>query len=191
MAAFEHVMVLVSFVYAVALTHLLSCAAAYIRSWPRLRFSWSYAVWFVNAFITIIVNWISFWDLRLLHTFSVGTILFVFLLAFTNYLQAALVCPHIEPDREVDLVRYHAEQGRRYVGASAATAGAALIANALLGGGYQVQEWFRQNIVVAPMLAITIIATVFVHTRWVQYAAGAALLGLWTYLLSTLQGALT
>ena len=190
MAAFEHVMVLVSFVYAVALTHLLSCTASYVRAWSRLRFSWAYAFWFLNAFIIIIVNWISFWDMRLLHTFSVGMILFVFLLAFTNYLQAALVCPEIAPGEEIDLERFHDEQGRRYIGAFAVSAGAAIVANVVLGGSFQVQEWLQQNIVVTPMLAIAVIATIFVHNRWVQYASGILILAAWAYLLTMLQGAL-
>ena len=191
MAAFDHVMVLVSFVYAVALTHLLSSAATYIRSWRRLRFSWIYASWYFNASIMIIANWISFWDMRELHSFSVGIILFIFALAFTNYLGAALVSPQFERDKDIDLVRYHAEHGRQYVGAFAVSAGSAVIANAVLGGGFQVQEWSEQNLVVVPMLITAIVATVFVHNRYVQYSAAVGLLGIWTYYFAILQASLS
>ncbi len=88
-------------------------------------------------------------------------------------------------------VRYHDEHGRRYVGAFAASAGSAVIANAVLGGGFQVQEWSQQNLVVVPMLVIAIIATVFVHNRLVQYGAGVGLLGIWTHYFSILQASLS
>jgi len=71
------------------------------------------------------------------------------------------------------------------------SAGAAIVANVVLGGSFQVQEWLQQNIVVTPMLVIAVIATIFVHNRWVQFASGILILAAWAYLLSMLQGALS
>jgi hypothetical protein len=46
---FEHVTILLSFVYAVALTHLLSSATELLIAGKRVRFSGLYAVWVLNV----------------------------------------------------------------------------------------------------------------------------------------------
>src|SRR5690349_13329090 len=69
MSAFEHVILLLSFVYALALTHLLLSIAGMIRAASRVRFSIIFAFWMANAFMVIIGDWISFYDLRALPRF--------------------------------------------------------------------------------------------------------------------------
>jgi hypothetical protein len=144
-----------------------------------------------NAFIVIIANWISFWDLRLLKTFTMGTVIFAFVIAFSNYLQAALVCPEIGGEGQIDLERFHAAQGRRYSAAFVATMFTALAANLYLGTTFNIAEWVSQNAVVIPMLAMALLATIFVHSRPVQAGIAIVTLALWTYYFNSLQGALS
>lgn len=191
MNAFEHVLVLLSFVYAVALTHLLSCIAGYIRGWERLKFSWIHAYWVLNALILIVANWISFWDMRAIKSFSMGSVLLVFLMAFVNYLQAALVCPEFPAAGEIDLERFHAEQGRRYLAAFFLSTLSALVVNLVFGAGFAVQEWLSQNLVVAPMTVAAGVATIFARTRWVQAVCAMLSLGCWITYFATLQSALS
>jgi hypothetical protein len=189
MGAFEHIIMLLSFVYALALTHLLSGVVALIRADRRVRVSWIYAFWMLNAFVTILADWISFWDMRTLPSWSILTIVFTMLMAIVNYLQAALVCPEVPAEGLVDLNAFHAEQGRRYIGAFLASVLLALIGNFVFGNMLNVSEWTAQNVAVVPMAIAAALAMIF-RARWVQIAMPIVLTGLWIYYFSFLQGAL-
>ncbi len=64
MSAFEHVTALLSFVYALALTHLLARVAELIVARERVKFSGLLALGMVNAVLLVFVNWLALWDLR-------------------------------------------------------------------------------------------------------------------------------
>jgi len=191
MGAFEHVVVLFSFVYAVALTHILSTGAAMLRADSGLRFSWIYLGWLINAVIVIIANWTSLWDLRGIQSYSIAIIFFTFGLAIVNYLYAALVSLEGRRDGELDLRDYHDQQGRRYIGAFVLSAAMALAANLLFGSAFSIGEFLRQNAAVVPMVITSIIAWVFVRRTWVQAAALVALIVIWSFYFGGLQSALS
>jgi hypothetical protein len=190
MSAFEHIIVLLSFVYALALTHLLSGVAYLIRAGKRVRFSSFHAGWMLNALLVIIADWIGFWDMRRIPRWSMGTILFVMGMAIANYLQAALVCPEVSPEGPVDLIAFHREQGRRYIAASVASVLFALLANVVLGSAYNLAEWTWENMAVIPMLAACVLALAF-RARWAQILALASLACLWAVYFTELQQALS
>ena len=187
MSAFEHVILLLSFIYALALTHLLSTAALLIRARSRVRFSWFWAFWMLNAVVMIIANWMSFWDMRMLARYTVGDLFFVFALAFTNYLYAALVCPHVKDEGPIDLPAFHAEEGLPYMLGALSSVISALLANLIYGGS--VSEWNMQNFAVIPMLMGVLLATV-VRARWAQIAAPVIVTCTWIFYFGTLQQAL-
>jgi hypothetical protein len=189
MGAFEHVIALLSFVYALALTHLLSGIVALIRADNRVRFSWIFAFWMLNAFVTILADWISFWDLRNLPSWSVLAIAFTLLMAIANYLQAALVCPEVPAEGPVDLKVFHVEQSRRYIGAFLVSGMLALVANFVFGNMQNVSEWGAQNLAVVPLVVAAALAMIF-RTRWVQIAMPVMLTATWVYYFRFLQGAL-
>jgi hypothetical protein len=189
MAAFDHVILLLSFVYALAIAHLLSTVAMLIRRSAQVRFSTIHAFWMLNAVLTIMANWISYWDLRSLPSWSVATIGFTFAMAFTNYLQAALVCPEVEGEARLDLVEFQARQRLRIVGSWAASCVFALVANAVYGSVFGVVNWNAQNLAVAPMLAGAVIALVW-SARWAQIAGIAITMAAWAFYFIDLQGAL-
>ncbi|HXC54411.1 MAG TPA: hypothetical protein VNU97_03885 [Rhizomicrobium sp.] len=189
MGAFEHVISLLSFVFALAIAHLLLTVAGFVRSWERVELSWPHALWLLNGLITVLANWISFWDMRTLTAWSIGTILFTFALAFLTYLQVALVCPEIPAEGAIDLKRFHDKQSRRYIGAFAVTSIMALIGNVILGDGLNVQEWGEQNLAVVPMIAVTLPA-LFLRNRWVQLGSPLALMAIWLLYFARFQAAL-
>ncbi|MGH6872326.1 MAG: hypothetical protein ACREHE_12560 [Rhizomicrobium sp.] len=121
MGAFEHVISLLSFVYALAIAHLLTTAARLIGARERVRFSRLHAYWMLNALIVLVADWISFWDVRTLPSWTVASILVVLTQSFVDYMQAALVCPEVAPEGPIDLVAFHRIHARRYIGAFAAT----------------------------------------------------------------------
>lgn len=62
---FQHVTVLVSFIFAIALTHVFSSASQLILARERVRFSWLLSVSMLNAALGVIINWLGLWDLQL------------------------------------------------------------------------------------------------------------------------------
>ena len=64
MTAFEHVTALLSFVYALALTHLLARIAELIVARERVKFSGLLALGMANAILLVFADWLSLWDLR-------------------------------------------------------------------------------------------------------------------------------
>jgi hypothetical protein len=190
MGAFEHVIALLSFIYALALTHLLSGIVALIRADNRLKFSWIYAFWMLNAFIIIIANWISFWDLRSMPSWNMLAVAFLIVMAFANYLQAALVCPEVPREGAVDLAAFHEQQSRRYIGAFLVSGMLALAANVIFGNMLNVSEWSAQNLAVVPMVIAAALAAL-VRVRWVQIAMPIVIAAAWIFYFSFLQSALS
>jgi hypothetical protein len=148
---FEYVLLLVSFVYTLALTHLLMGAARMIRHRRELKFSWPHALWMAFAFTLVILNWISQWDFHTLKTIDLATLGGAIALSVGIYFVSALVTPEFEREEHYDLVAYHRTQGPTYVGAVLALA---LLAMALNFGALAegVQSWAEQNLLVAAML---------------------------------------
>jgi hypothetical protein len=189
MGAFEHVIVLLSFVYALAIAHLLMTTARIIGAWERVRFSWFHAYWMFNALIILVIDWVSYWDMRDLPNWSMVSIAVVMMQSFTDYMQAALVCPEIPAEGKIDLIAFHATRSRRYIGAFAITTVMALITNTYFGGTYRIGDLIAQNAAVLPLIAVSVTATI-VRKRWVDIAAPILLLAIWTYYLVDLQAAL-
>jgi len=188
--AFEHIILLLSFIYALALTHLLSSTAALIRAGSRVRFSWLHAGWMANALIVIVANWISFFGLKNAPVWNVATIVFVLAMAVTNYLQAALVCIEVPEEGLVDMVAFHETQARRYTSAVIASLIMGLVANIVFGGIFNISEYVRQNLVVGPMLVAAIVATIWTKGR-MNAIALIAILILWGIYFTELQSSLS
>jgi hypothetical protein len=189
MGAFEHIISLLSFVYALAIAHLLTTAARLIGSRERVRFSWLHAYWMLNALIVLVVDWISYWDMHAVPALTIVNILLWLAQAFLDYGQAALVCPEIPADGTIDLAKFHETHSRRYIAAFAATSIMALIDNFYFGESYHVGEFIMQNIAVIPLIAIALAATIFRNHR-VQITAPFLLSAIWIYYLIALQSAL-
>jgi hypothetical protein len=189
MGAFEHVISLLSFVYALAIAHLLTTAAKLLTNRGRVVFSWLHAFWMLNAMLVLVIDWISFWDMRTINTWSMTSIGLVLAASFADYLQAALVCPEIPAEGTIDLQAFHARQSRTYIGAFVGSAMMALISNIYYSGNFNVAEYAAQNVAVIPLLVVAIAAAVF-RTRWVQIASPFFLTAIWVFYLVDLQGAL-
>jgi hypothetical protein len=190
MAAFDHVLLLLSFVYALAFTHLLSCMAALIRAGARVRSSWFLSAWMLNALIVIVANWLSFFDLRAASGWNVATILFVLAMAIANYVQAALVCMDVPEEGEADMAAFHEAQARKYIPAFIVSLILGLFANIFLGRAFHVGEFFRQNAAVIPLIVFAAIATIRIRGP-VQTLALIGIAGFWFYYFVFLQSALT
>lgn len=189
MGAFEHVIVLLSFVYALAIAHLLTTVARLIASRERVIFSWFHAFWMANAMTVLVVDWISYWDLHAVTNWSMVSIGLCIASAFADYMQAALVCPEVPAEGPIDLPVFHARQSRRYIGAFAVTATFALIINSYFSGTYNVAEYARQNVAVIPLIVLAVSAAVW-RNKWVQIVCPLLLVCVWAFYFSELQDTL-
>jgi hypothetical protein len=189
MGAFDHIIVLLSFVYAMAIAHLLSTTAALIRRGPAVRLSALHGFWMLNALLTIMANWIGFWDLRSLPSWPIATIFFTFVIAFSNYLQSALVCPEVGAEGPLDLVTFQAEQRRRIMASWTASAATALAGNVVYGGGFSIATWSQANLAVGPMVASGLVGLLW-RARLAQVAAAAIAAVAWIVYFAALQPAI-
>ena len=187
MRAFDFVMTLYSFVYALAVAQILSTIGDMIRAWKRLRFSWLNAGWMLNILLAIVAWWLSLWDLRTETTWPMPTVLMFFAVACVLYVLARMVSAPIPAEGLVDLQRYHLEEGRKYAALFAAEC--ALTVGTVLLYGSTSQNWVASNFATLPTMLASI-AAASTNKRWVQSGAMAVILLMWVWYFATLQGAL-
>jgi len=191
MHAYDFILILFSFVYAAAVTQLLSTAGEIIIASKRIRLSWLNAGWMLAALLFTCAWWIGLWDLHVVKTWDVASVAFYYLVAAGIYLQARLVSPRIPEDDELDLQLFHAEEGRKYLVAYAILSWVTVGVNAVLGQVNGIAQWSAQNSVIVPMAVATSLAAVFIRLAWIQYLALAVQVGGWIVYFAFLQSVLT
>ena len=93
MQMFEYVIILISIVIGLALTHLMQGIAGLIQNPRRERVWWVHLVWVAYMFLSIVFWW--WWEFQLQHlkTWSFAIYLFVVFYAFYLYLICAVLFP--------------------------------------------------------------------------------------------------
>ena len=175
MGPFEFIILFFSFIYTLALTHLLFAATRMIRHRRSLVFSWPQALWMLDALLLLICNWISLWDFHTQKSMPLSVIIVLFILVGTQYFICALIAPDFEDEENYDLQAFHRRESKTYITAFAVFLPIALVAN-LWGGGYGVEIWVRENAIVFAM-APAILLPLFVRAKWAQIGAPLVLGG--------------
>src|SRR5260370_22676193 len=114
MSAFEHVTALLSFAYALALTHLLARIAELVVARDRGRFSGLLALGMANAVLLVFINWLSLWDLRSVKSWDIVSIAVQFLFAIALYFLCVLVGPKTPDEGSIDLEDFFWRQRRAF-----------------------------------------------------------------------------
>jgi hypothetical protein len=192
MHAFDYVMMLMSFVYALAITHVLATVGDIIGAWPRVRFSWLNATWMLFALLGVLTWWIGMWGLRDSHVWGMGTVTIFFLLAAILYLEIRLVCARIPHEGPVDLVDFHNREGRKYMTGFAVLTGFTVVVNVFYFGesGFADLATNRVIRVVLIQCLASIVAARFADRR-VQFGMALIIGSMWAWYFTMLQGALT
>lgn len=188
MHALDFIMILLSFVYAAAVTHLLGTAGDIAIALKRVTFSWLNAGWMMVSLLTVAAWWIGLWDLRGKDVWSMGALGLFFAIACLMYLEVRLVCPRIAADGPVDLETFHREESRKYIGAYFIICLAAIGTNTFFAGGNPI--WQAQNLAMAPMALASLAAILLPRLLWVQVAAILVQLVMWAWYFVALQPAL-
>jgi hypothetical protein len=175
MNPFEFIILFFSFIYTLALTHLLFAWTRMIRHRRQLVFSWPHLLWMLVALGNLSINWISLWDFRTGGSLPLGTIAAGFLFVIINYFVCALVSPDFEGGETYDMRRFHECEGPTYIGATLVLIVLSIVENFLAGALLGVSNWGNENNLVIAFL-VPVVVPLLVKREWVQVLAPAALL---------------
>ncbi len=175
MRPFEFIILFFSFIYTLALTHLLFAWTRMIRHRRELVFSWPHMLWMLIALVNLCANWISLWDFRTDGSLGLATIVGGFLFVIINYFVCALVSPDFEGGETYDMRHFHQCEGRTYIAAVLVLIASSIVVNFLAGAELNVTHWSTENELVWAML-IPVIAPLVSKRGWIQIVAPSALL---------------
>ncbi|MDB5710905.1 MAG: hypothetical protein JWL96_2975 [Sphingomonas bacterium] len=194
MHAFDYLVTFFSFVYAIAIAHILATIGDMVVASRRLRFSWLNAGWMLIILLAVIAWWLGLWDLRRQRVWPTVTIAFFFCAACGLYLLARIASPHIPATDEVDLPAFHRREGPKYMIGFGAFSLFTIATNTWFGlesgATSSSGSWFAQNAAVIPMMLASLLAG-FVPDRRVQIGCILVIFAMWGWYFATLQGALT
>jgi hypothetical protein len=173
---FEYIILFFSFIYTLALTHILFSATRMIRHRRSLVFSWPHALWMINALLLLVCNWISLWDFHRLKSMTLPVVLSGFALVGVMYVICALIAPDFEDGDSFDLRAFHARESRTYILAFAMILPLSLALNTAAGAGVGIENWAQQNAIVLAMAPPILVPLLF-RARWAQIGGPLVLAG--------------
>ena len=174
MGPFDHVTVLLSFVYALALTHLLTRMGSLLVARKRVVFSGLLCLAMANAILFVYSNWLQLWDLHAIRDWDIVTISIQFAFAVMVYFVCLLAAPEHAEGGEIDMREFFRLQHRPYY---FALLGAALLS---LAGNFAYLKtpnaglFLKESMGVLPMFLPVGAALIF-SGRLIQWACGIAL----------------
>ena len=183
---FEHITILLSFVFAIALTHLFTSATEMIWARDRVVFSGLHALWMLIALIGLVVNWLSFWNISIDKHLDVIEVELWFTLAGAQYFTCSLVAMRVREEGLVDIPAFYDRQRPMLF--------IAYIALVLVSGiinywdrnhtvGIAPTEWIAEDAALVPML-LAALGAGWAKAKWLQWLCGLTMLALILYFLS-------
>jgi hypothetical protein len=167
---FEFIILFFSFIYTLALTHLLLATVQMVRHRRRVTFSWPHAIWMANAMLILSLNWVGLWDFHRLTVLPLSVIAVGFVLVVGQYLICALVAPDFETADDFDLRRFHAREGRGYMFGFLALILFAAVINLAAEWGEGLKGEADQNGLIFAMAPPAVAALAF-RAPWIQVIA--------------------
>jgi hypothetical protein len=171
--AFELVLVLLSFVYALALTHVLSRIGALVLAFKQVRFSALLALAMVNAILQVFLGWLVLWDFRGVRQWDLLSIAGQFALAIMTYFLCIFAAP--ERDGAVDMEALYPLRRRPFYFSVLILYVLSLGVNATLLKTPDPTLFLRMNEISVVSL-IPIILPLCTPARWAQWVGGIGML---------------
>jgi hypothetical protein len=184
---FESVSILLSFVFAIALTHLLTSATELIWARDRVRFSGLFAMWMVIVGIFLITNWLAFGGMSGMKHWSTAEVMLQFASAAIQYFTCSLISIRPEKQGIVDLPAFYEKQRPAIMTAMLLLGVTVLIINYRDAGnfaGLSSRAWIVEDANCLAQMAVTAVAG-WARPRWLQWAAAIIMLALALYFLTT------
>jgi hypothetical protein len=187
---FQHVTVLVSFIFAIALTHVFSSASQLILARERVRFSWLLTVSMLNATAGVLINWIGLWDLRNLQRWSPAEVLLQLGWVIPNYFSCSLVAMPCSESGPLDMPAFFERQRRVIFSATLALSVMAAVATYMDRNnfeGWQPNEWISAEVAGLPLGVFAVLAG-WGKPRWLQWVGVGGMLAqnAWWFIFYTL-----
>ena len=172
---FTHVSVLLSFVFAIAITHLLTSATELVWARDRVRLSWLQALWMFNALLVLLVNWIGMFYLSARPHWDVAEVTINFVGAIVQYFSCSLISLRVqEGDGLIDMPGFFERQRPFIFGAFLAMTGMNLFENWWdRNAELNPNLWITADLTVAPMLFFIALAG-WARPKWLQWFGGIA-----------------
>jgi hypothetical protein len=184
---FEHVTILLSFVFAIALTHLLTSTTELIWARDRVRVSGLHALWMASAFVSIAVNWLSFGGLSNLKRWDASEVLLQLLAAVVQYYTCSLLSIRPRDEGTIDVPAFYERQRPAIFAAFAAMIVLSLVQNYWDRNNYAglaPNAWILEDALNLLMLILVVIGG-WARPLWLQWVGGLGFLGMALYFLST------
>jgi len=168
---FQHVTVLVSFIFAIALTHVFSSASQLILARERVRFSWLLSVSMVNASLGVIINWLNLWLLQDMKHWSLSEVMLQLCWVIPNYFSCSLVAMPYSESGVLDMAAFFERQRRVIFSATLALWAMSSLATYLDRGnfaGWKPNDWIGAEVYGLP-LGICAVLAGWTKPRWLQW----------------------
>ena len=175
---FQHVTVLVSFIFAIALTHVFSSASQLLLARDRARFSALLAVSMVNAAFGVIINWLSLWELQNLKHWSLTDVLVQLGWVIPNYFSCSLVAMPYRENGLLDMAAFFERQRRVIFSATLALWAMSSLATYLDRSnfeGWKPNDWIGAEVYGLPLGVCAVLAG-WAKPRWLQWVGVGGLL---------------
>src|SRR5260370_9259278 len=157
---FQHITVLFSFVFAIALTHVLSCVSKLILARDRVRVSGLHALWMLNALMLLLINWLSLWLLEAIKHWSVGEIMVQLGWAIPQYFTCSLISMPVGNEEVIDMRAFYERQRPILFSAFAVTYAMSMVANFADRNnleGWKPGYWLGAYLLVLPLLIVVLV----------------------------------
>ncbi len=187
---FQHVTVLVSFIFAIALTHVFSSASQLLLARDRVRFSALLAVSMLNAALGVIINWLGLWELQNIKHWSLGEVLLQLGWVVPNYFSCSLVAMPVSETGPLDMPAFFERQRRIIFSATIALSvmgGLAIYFDRDAIGWVKPNDWIGAELT-SLSLAIFAVLAGWGKPRWLQWigVGGMFVQNIWFFLFYTL-----
>jgi hypothetical protein len=184
MDSFSYLSVFISLILGLGVTHLLTGAAALIRSRRELRLWWPTPLWMATTFLIQVQTWWAMFTLRTVVDWSFAAFLVVLLQPVAIFMMAALIVPAITAGRTIDLKEDYFRESRWFFSALLLALVASLAKNLVLTGSLPEPRNLAAHILFMG-IAIVALASRSARLHLVLAIAGLALLSAYIALLFT------
>lgn len=175
MDKFDFVLILLSFVFAMAMAHLLAGVGALVSARERVRFSPLLTLMILNALLQVFVDWLALWDLRDLAVWDLFTVAIIFSYPVVIYFICVAAVPAEPQERPIDMEAFYWKTRRLYYGLFS------LLLLIFMGGSWVLLRTstpelaLQQSLSNVPFLLLCLLA-MLVPARWAQWTAGVGIL---------------
>ena len=175
MAAFDFVLVLLSFVYALALAVVLQSVGRLIIERRRVKFSGVLALAMLDAVVTVFISWLGMWDYRDTKGITLYDVTIFFISSVLIYLFCVSVSPQPDEAGEVNMGAFFWAQVRFLYGAFLALMLSYVAATAIYLRTSHPEFFVEQTLGDIPPIAVSLVGMLSRNER-VQWAVGILIL---------------